>query len=50
MADEMAVREVERRCEQEVGWRRAKVRVRVAGGLWVSGVWHGDTVRRLEVI
>ena len=50
VADEMAVREVERRCEQEVGWRRAKVRVRVAGGLWVSGVWHGDTVRRLEVI
>ena len=47
--DEMAVREVERRCEQEVGRRRAKVRVRV-GGLWVSGVWHGDTVRRLEVL
>lgn len=49
VADEMAVREVERRCEREVGWRRAKVRVRV-GGLWVSGVWHGDTVRRLEVL
>ena len=46
--DEMVVKEVERRCELEVGRRRAKVRVRVVGQ-WVSGVWHGDTVRRLEV-
>ena len=44
----MVAKEVERRCELEVGRRRAKVRVRV-GGQWVSGVWHGDTVRRLEV-
>ena len=47
--DEMVVKEVERRCELEMGRRRAKVRVRV-GGQWVSGVWHGDTVRRLEVM
>ena len=32
-----------------MGRRRAKVRVRV-GRQWVSGVWHGDTVRRLEVM
>jgi hypothetical protein len=29
--DEMVVKEVERRCEKEVGRRRAKVRVRVGG-------------------